>query len=71
MITRTSRDVSIESLTQLGVFVQSHSPKCAPLDTRRYDYVSEGKLIHLLAGPVVGPLLGIFYILISFLCLIF
>ena len=44
----------------LGVFVQSHSPRCAPLDTLHYDYVSNEKLTDHLAGLVVGPLLGIF-----------
>ena len=41
------------------VFVRSHSPRCATLNTRHYYYVSNSKLTDYLAELVVGPLLGI------------
>ena len=59
-ITRTTRDVPIRFLTQLDMFVRSHLSRCAPLDTRYYYYVSNGKLIDHLVKLVVGPLLDIF-----------
>ena len=42
------------------VFVRSHSPRCAPLDTQYYYYVPNMKLTDHLVESVVDLLLDIF-----------